>query len=416
MTVVLIAHRLSTGAPSLLFFLHHPLSAHADLSRLSNTVRYANKIVVLSNGKKVEEGSHDALLSLPGGAYARMIQLHHGFVPGDDSGLHPEPSSSAPSTSYDPSPADLKAAVSTDYKSAAPTSVHPAGLPTAINNNELVGVRSRPGAGIHGYSTTVANAEEAKASVEAAEQETSEATKKSRRKRFFRYVWEQKWWIVPGSIASILMYVLGLSLLLSLPCLEAAANPVICSDLHFISALCLLSSSLVCSLRCFLDALPFRPFSPLHSGASFPASGALTGLVVHSLSNPNGDAVARESSRWALWFFVIAILNLIFCVIEGWYLENGAQRITRKMRRDGTEAILQQVSLPVIQASLVLSRLYRMLTLDCLAWLLLLQEVAWFEGEDNGAGGLTSAVGNHPSQVAGALGLVLGRLLVSVVK
>jgi ABC-type glutathione transport system ATPase component len=177
MTVILIAHRLST-------------------------VRYAHKIVVLSNGKKLEEGSHDDLLSY-NGAYARMIRLHHGVVPGDDTEF--QPSTTAPSSTYNPTPADLKAAVSTNYNSAPPTSTHPAGLPTAINNNELTGIRSRPGPGTHEYSMTITNAEEAKASVEAAEKETSEATKKARWRRFFAYVLEQKWWIFSGGIASILM-------------------------------------------------------------------------------------------------------------------------------------------------------------------------------------------------------------------
>lgn len=51
--------------------------------------------------------------------------------------------------------------------------------------------------------------------------------------------------------------------------------------------------------------MPCRPFC---RGACFPISGWLTGLVVHTLSNPDGNIVASETARWALYFFIIALL------------------------------------------------------------------------------------------------------------
>ncbi len=45
--------------------------------RLS-TIRHADIIVMLREGAVRETGSHDELMSLPGGAYRRMVELQNG--------------------------------------------------------------------------------------------------------------------------------------------------------------------------------------------------------------------------------------------------------------------------------------------------------------------------------------------------
>ncbi len=69
-TVIIIAHRLSS-------------------------VRRANRIIVMDKGRIVEEGSHDALLQLPGGLYAHLWSMQSGTAPsplgeGWGEGLHHE--------------------------------------------------------------------------------------------------------------------------------------------------------------------------------------------------------------------------------------------------------------------------------------------------------------------------------------
>lgn len=51
-TTVVIAHRLST-------------------------IRGANKIAVFANGRVVEQGTHDQLLSIHEGAYSRLVAAGH---------------------------------------------------------------------------------------------------------------------------------------------------------------------------------------------------------------------------------------------------------------------------------------------------------------------------------------------------
>lgn len=64
-------------------------------------------------------------------------------------------------------------------------------------------------------------------------------------------------------------------------------------------------------------------------------------------------------------------------MIEGWFLENGSQRIIRTMRRAVTKAVITQ-------------------------------EVGFFEGSETGAGELTSKISADPATVSNALGMVLG--------
>jgi subfamily B ATP-binding cassette protein HlyB/CyaB len=49
--------------------------------RLS-AVRNANRIVVIERGRLVEGGSHQELVSRPGGLYARLWQMQQGSVAG----------------------------------------------------------------------------------------------------------------------------------------------------------------------------------------------------------------------------------------------------------------------------------------------------------------------------------------------
>jgi hypothetical protein len=48
----------------------------------------ADKIIVLANGKKLEEGSHDALICR-GGAYTHLLNLRRHAVPSDETSMHP---------------------------------------------------------------------------------------------------------------------------------------------------------------------------------------------------------------------------------------------------------------------------------------------------------------------------------------
>ena len=97
-TVIVIAHRLST-------------------------IRHADKIVVIDNGRVVEEGSHEDLIVIPGGMYADLVSLQMNTT--DENGIVRalvEPAS------------PLLALSSPSYSASSPYSPHP---PIPDTNNNL---------------------------------------------------------------------------------------------------------------------------------------------------------------------------------------------------------------------------------------------------------------------------------------
>lgn len=138
------------------------------------------------------QGDHDSLYAAKG-IYYSMLTQHRQHSSIEDPTHLAETATAAPSSSYEPS--------------SSPTSDHPKRTVSrsrvTIDQNHLTAYRSRSGA--PGYSSAVLHAEEARASVEAAEKETNGATSRERRSRFFRYVWKQKRAFVPGVLLALLV-------------------------------------------------------------------------------------------------------------------------------------------------------------------------------------------------------------------
>lgn len=166
-------------------------------------MRDADKIVVMGSGRKLEEGTHAELVAL-NGAYATMLQRHHGVVPGDDSICKEEEenmlSNSSAITDYSPPTAH-------NLQQATDVVPIPHHLPpsTLRQTSEIFRPTSRPGARA-GYSFGLQQAEEAQASVDKAEAD-SKTTARGQWVRFFGYVGEQRRWIIPGVCCSALMCV-----------------------------------------------------------------------------------------------------------------------------------------------------------------------------------------------------------------
>ena len=129
---------------------------------------------------------------------------------------------------------------------------------------------------------------------------------------------------------------------------------------------------------------------------------------MHALSDGPPSLIASSTARFALYFLIIALANVFLCFSEGWFLENGSQRLTRRMRKTATEAILRQVRPAVVS--------HPEAATDPRFFSLVPQEVGWFDDEQNASGGLSASIASHPSQVAVATGLVSGRIVVAAVK
>ncbi|KAG8969866.1 hypothetical protein FRC03_000112 [Tulasnella sp. 419] len=115
-------------------------------------------------------------------------------------------------------------------------------------------------------------------------------------------------------------------------------------------------------------------------GVSFPIAAFLIGKVVKTFALPDGAQLRREAYEWSLWFLVISIVNIVFCLFSGFFLEAAAERLLRAFRINSLRAVLQQ-------------------------------EVAWFDQERNASGTLTALIATYASNASSIIGLTWSQIL-----
>lgn len=124
----------------------------------------------------------------------------------------------------------------------------------------------------------------------------------------------------------------------------------------------------------------FGFIASLGVGAALPVSCWMVGQAVQALSITDIPLMRHETERWGLWFIILAISILVVCLIASFCLEHVSESMSRIMRSDALAKLLQQ-------------------------------EIGFFDKETSGTGGLTAAVANHPTAVAAASGTVLFQVL-----
>lgn len=121
------------------------------------------------------------------------------------------------------------------------------------------------------------------------------------------------------------------------------------------------------------------------TGSSFPIAGWLTGGAVSSLSIEGDDnRLKSETNRWALWFLILALADLVIVLIGSFFLETASEHVMRKLKKEGFSSLIRQ-------------------------------EIGFFDAEEHASGAMSAAVGSHPANVAAATGLVLAQVIISSV-
>lgn len=121
------------------------------------------------------------------------------------------------------------------------------------------------------------------------------------------------------------------------------------------------------------------------TGTSFPIAGWLTGGAVNSLSiEGDNERLKSETNRWALWFFVLALADLVIVMIGSFFLETASEHVMRKLKKDGFTSLIRQ-------------------------------EIGFFDAEEHASGAMSAAVSSHPANVAAATGLILSQVIISCV-
>nr|CDI57199.1 related to multidrug resistance protein 1 [Melanopsichium pennsylvanicum 4] len=121
------------------------------------------------------------------------------------------------------------------------------------------------------------------------------------------------------------------------------------------------------------------------TGASFPIAGWLTGGAVNSLAiQGDNERLTRETNRWALWFFILALADLVIVMIGSFFLETASEHVMRKLKKEGFTSLIGQ-------------------------------EIGFFDAEEHASGAMSAAISSHPANVAAATGLVLCQVIISIV-
>jgi ATP-binding cassette subfamily B (MDR/TAP) protein 1 len=118
------------------------------------------------------------------------------------------------------------------------------------------------------------------------------------------------------------------------------------------------------------------------AGAGFVVAAWLHGRAVNALNNPDFSVMRPQVDRWALWFLILAIANLIIVVIHASFLEYSGESIVGDLRRESVRALIKQ-------------------------------DIAFFESTDHGSGSLTAAATSNPSNVGNVIGLILAQFVSS---
>ena len=121
------------------------------------------------------------------------------------------------------------------------------------------------------------------------------------------------------------------------------------------------------------------------TGTSFPIAGWLTGGAVNSLSiEGNNERLQHETNRFALYFLILALTDLVIVMIGSFFLETASEHVMRKLKKEGFSSLIRQ-------------------------------EIGFFDAEDHASGAMSAAVSSHPANVAAATGLVLAQVIIGSV-
>ncbi|SPO26188.1 related to multidrug resistance protein 1 [Ustilago trichophora] len=101
----------------------------------------------------------------------------------------------------------------------------------------------------------------------------------------------------------------------------------------------------------------------------------LLGAVTTGTSFP----LPSETNRWALWFLTLALVDLVIVMIGSFFLETASEHVMRKLKKEGFSSLIRQ-------------------------------EIGFFDAEEHASGAMSAAVSSHPANVAAATGLVLAQV------
>ena len=119
-------------------------------------------------------------------------------------------------------------------------------------------------------------------------------------------------------------------------------------------------------------------------GVSFPIVAWLSGSTIDGLGNQNRSVMRSDENTWAMWFFIISIINIFLGFGGSYCLETAAERFGEDAKVEALKAIMRQ-------------------------------EIAFFDQKEHSSGALGAAIFSHTANLCASMGVVLCQLLISMV-
>lgn len=116
---------------------------------------------------------------------------------------------------------------------------------------------------------------------------------------------------------------------------------------------------------------------------SFPIVAWLSGFALNALGYSDLTKLRNESDKWALWFLIIALINIALGFGASLFLETTSEHISETIKIRSLQAIMRQ-------------------------------EIAFFDEKEHSSGALGAAIFNHAANMGTALGIVLCQLIITL--
>ncbi|MCO5565328.1 hypothetical protein L7F22_019001 [Adiantum nelumboides] len=350
MTTILIAHRLST-------------------------VEKADKIVVMRNGRVVDEGKHSELMKRKRGedqTYKEMVMQQRAILQTENEDST-QPNSEKKSSDRDPSPISDRTESETGLEilsdqstvKVAPSTIYPLHTDESqrsneLGNNKTIGRLSRRTSDhkfwtVSGRNLTLNQLEH--------NAEAPNSTKEMHKDSLRPTESEQK--VVSSSSTKGSEDIIKAGK-------EAPTIPDRRAWRNFFKVLAMFRFEFV-----------FGILGALLAGAIFPVVGWITGKAVNALNEPTSERIKSQSELWSLVFLCCAIAALIIITFQSFLLESGSEKMSRYLKTKSLDALLKQ-------------------------------EIGFFDRAEASSGALAASVSTYPSNVSAATGLVTSQVLISL--
>ena len=122
----------------------------------------------------------------------------------------------------------------------------------------------------------------------------------------------------------------------------------------------------------------------LFTGGVYPAQALLFAYLITALLKPDIPAMRSRANFLSLWWLIIAIVEFLAYLIQGWGFGYASEKMVRRVRYQSFRAVMRQ-------------------------------EIAFFDRPEHSTGSLTTMLSTEATAMSGLSGVNLGSILTVIV-